>query len=371
MKKKILAILLVVLTGFFVGTAVADDIDPASYTGTLAVGESITITKTVTIDDAPSSGILDVMFLIDTSGSMEDEIDAAKAAASSVLSGLAGFGDLAAGVGYYDEPGPGPGYPDAIVSDLSTSADSTIFSGITLSMGGGGADFPEEGIRSTTELALGATWRPGSTRFIIALGDATFKESDGFTEAGALAALDDKGITFIGIDCGRMTLAGVYPAYSYGDTIETNPQTLADATGGSILSSSGLDIDNLVTDIIAGVTASYSEYSTVTLDDLGAGMPGVGVSVVATGDGAVGDSYVGDFDLSDASEFMFDVTFTGLEEGVYDFATLALVDGGAVASEADHFTVVGDGEVPVPEPSTIILLGAGLVGLVTIRRKKK
>jgi hypothetical protein len=307
------------------------------------------------------------MFLIDTSGSMGAEIAAAKAAAASILTGLSGFGDLATGVGYYSEPGS-----EGVYHDLTTVAATGVsdIQSINLLMGGGGGDFPEEGINAVYEAATDATWRAGSTRFIIALGDATFKESDGSTEAGALAALDDKNITFIGIDYGAMTLTDYYPVYTDGNLIETNPQDLADATDGSIITASGLDIDDLVTDIIAGVTASFSEYSTVSLSAPGA-LPGVGFSVVATGAEGVGGSYVGDFDRSLDRDFMFDVTFTGLEEGVYAFDTLALVDGGAVAREADRFTVAGDGTAPVPEPSTIILLGAGLVGLAAMRRKKK
>jgi hypothetical protein len=361
----------VALTAAFLApvSAIADSIDPATYADTLAVGESVTITKTVTVDEgSPTGGILDVMFLIDTSGSMGGEIAAAKAAAADVLSGLSGFGDLAAGVGYYDEPGPGPGYPPAILSDLSTSADATIFDGITLAMGGGGGDFPEEGIRSVTELATGASWRPGSTRFIIALGDATFKETDGFTEAGALAAMDDENITFIGIDYGLMTYVGHYG--SSGD-VEVNPQDLADATGGSIISASGLDTGDLVDDITSGIAAAFDEYTEVTVSDLGAGLPGVDVSVVCTSadiGACVGADAVGSYDRSTSRTFTYDVTFTALEEGVHDFSTCGLVDGGVAACERDTITVGEGGSVP--EPGILALLSMGLIGFVATSRRR-
>ena len=38
--------------------AFADSIDPASFSADLSVGESITVTKTVTIDNAPPNGTL-------------------------------------------------------------------------------------------------------------------------------------------------------------------------------------------------------------------------------------------------------------------------------------------------------------------------
>jgi hypothetical protein len=334
----------------------ADTIDPVAYADTLAVGESVTIRKTVVIDDAaPSSGLIDVMFLMDTSGSMNDEINQAKAAINDIISGLGGFGDVATGVGYFSEPGS-----DGVVSDLSTNGADTsaALAGIYLGLGGGGGDFPEEGIHATYEAATEASWRPGSTRFVIALSDATFKESDGATLAGTTAALLDENITFIGIDYGSMTS---------GPGIHAD--ILSDATGGSIIKSSGLSTSDLVDDITAGVTAAYSEYTTVTVDDLGAGMPGVDVTVacVSADTGVcVGADAVGTYDRSVERTFTYDVTFTALEEGVHAFDTLALVDGGRVAAEADTITVVTE----VTEPATLALFGLGLAGLMTSRRRK-
>lgn len=356
MKQIKFLIFLLISFAVMTASAMADSVDPASFSATLGIGDSVTIRKTVTIDDAPpTEGLLDVMFLIDTSGSMGGEIDAAKAAAADILAGLSGFGDLAAGVGYYDEPGPGPGWPDAIVEDLSTSADATIFDSITLGMGGGGGDFPEEGIRGVTEVATGASWRPDASKFIIALGDATFKESDGFTLGGAYAAMDAIDATFIGIDYGYMTR---------DDWGGISPELLADHTGGSIVTAGGLSVDDLVADIIAGITEAFAEYSKVTLDGT-AGMPGVGVDVVAVGDGAVGDTFVGDWTREEEREFVFDVTFTGLAEGTWKFPTYAKVDGGATAVEKDVITVD-----TIPEPTTMLLFGFGLIGLAGVTRRK-
>lgn len=157
--KKLLTVYVSFLMLLFAASAMADFIDPASYTTTLEAGEEVTIRKTVTIEDRPATATLDVMFLFDTSGSMGSQIAAAKTAANAILAGLATFGDLASGVGYYSEPGPGPDEPDAIIQDLSLIPATTAASinTVDVGIGGFGGDFPEEGIRSVTELSNGVT----------------------------------------------------------------------------------------------------------------------------------------------------------------------------------------------------------------------
>ncbi|UZE95351.1 VWA domain-containing protein [Alkalimarinus alittae] len=362
--KKLFSAATVALTLGLSTSAFADSIDPVSYSDTLSVGESVTITKTVIVnDEAPSTGLIDVMFLMDTSGSMGSEINQAKAAIGDIISGLGAFGDVATGVGYFSDPGSA-----GVLSDLSTTSTDTAsaLSSISLCDGGCGGDFPEEGIFATYDAATNASWRPGSTRFIIALSDANFKESDGVTLADTKTALNDEDITFIGINYGSL-YSGMNSTSSGGIAASE----LSDATGGSIIQSSGLDTADLVDDITDGVTAAFENYSEVSVGDLGAGLPGVDVSVTClTADTGtcVGDTAVGDFDRELTRTFTYEVTFTALEEGVHAFDTCALVDGGCVATEADTITVRG-ATASVSEPGTLALMLMGFAGLGLARRR--
>jgi hypothetical protein len=62
------------------------------------------------------------------------------------------------------------------------------------------------------------------------------------------------------------------------------------------------------------------------------------------------------------------MTITGLTPGDYDFTVIA--PGVAGASERDLITVTADGGGTVPEPGTLGLLAASLLGAGFARRRK-
>ena len=120
--------------------AMADSITPADYSATLAVGESVTITKTVTITPEVTSALVDVFFLTDSTGSMGGLINSVKTSASAILAATSGLGDVAYGVGEYRDVG------DAFVYRTNTAiTDNTVAvqTGINAWFASGGGDLPE------------------------------------------------------------------------------------------------------------------------------------------------------------------------------------------------------------------------------------
>ena len=344
--------------GMLAPSAFADTIDPTSFAADLEVGDSATVRKTVVIEESgPRGALLDVHFLFDTSGSMGGAIAGAKSAAGDILSGLAGFGNLASGVGVFSEGASLLNAPpgNVINQDLTTNAATAqaAINAVTLNNPDGGGDFPERGQDAVALAADNVSWRPGSNRFIIAFGDASWK-NDITSDAAAIAALTDNNIDLIGLR---------FSAFDAGDpdSDDTNFTQSVEDLGGTVFPT-GTDPEDIVDAILAGIVGSFAEYDEVTVSDLGAGLPEIGLSVVCVSADigvCVGDTAMGDYDRSTDRTFEFDVTFTRLADGDKAFQTHALVDGGIVASENDRF----GGDAALPEPTSLLLLGIGLLGM--------
>ncbi|RZJ09298.1 MAG: VWA domain-containing protein, partial [Rubrivivax sp.] len=303
--------------------ALADSISPVSFSAGLAVGESVTIRKTVTItQERPTTALVDIMFVFDTTGSMGSGIAGAKATATSLLTSLNATygGDLFSGAGFYNDPGA------AISANLSASiaATQTAINGYGA---GGGGDYPELGFDGVGLAAQNGAWRPGSNRFIVVLGDAGFKAST-FDNATTSAALTASGAKLVGIDfCSNAGTCSSGPTFNSSVT----------GLGGSVFASS-TSADAIAASITAGIAAGFDNYSKVTVDDLGGGMPEIDVSTVCVSadiGACVGADAVGKYDRSVDRTFEYDVTFTRLAAGDKAFSTFGLVDGGIVATERD------------------------------------
>ena len=332
----------------------ADSINPSSFSTTLGIGETVTINKTVTVTEGtPTTAKVDVVFVADTTGSMAGQIGSAQAGASSILSTLSGLGDVRFGVGFYGDPSGG------LTQNLTSNFSSvtTAINNWEAGVPENGGDFPEANLIGWTNVANDALWRDDSRRFIVTFGDAPGHVGDIYgTEAQAIAALNAEDIQMEIINTGTATTGMNFP-------VDGQPagqaNRFADATGGEVFN--GFDSSATATAIINAITSAFDTYNTVSLDPVG-NLPGVGVSVSGP--------ITGTFDRSITRTFDYTVTFTGLTAGTHNFSINGLVDGGIVATESDRIRVGGGGD-PVPEPSTLLLFGAGALGLGIARYRQK
>jgi len=124
---------------------------------------------------ATSGGAIDIAFLIDTTGSMGDSIDSAKAAATQLISEVQEQTSSArfAVIDYRDFPertGYEYDYPALLDQDFTIdgSAAAAAIDGLSLGYGG---DEPET-MFSALNMAYGLSWRPGVKKMTVILTDA-------------------------------------------------------------------------------------------------------------------------------------------------------------------------------------------------------
>ncbi len=313
--------------------ALADSISPTTFSATLGVGESVTVHKTVTVDEEPPSDVpVDVFFLADTTGSMGGEITAVRNAATSIMSSVSGLGDLAFGVGEYRDIYDSFTY--RLNQDITTST-AAAQAGINNWSASGGGDTPEAQMIALTQLATGTSWRTGSTRIVVWFGDAPGHDPrNGYTEVGATAALVANNISVEALDTGSLNSTG-------------QASRIASATGGHYYS--GINSTNVVTTITNAIGTAMSTYSSVALD-----LSDVPVGITAVSSPGF---YGGSWTREATRTFEFDLTFTLDAPGTYDFPVYALVDGGRVARETDSISVV-----PVPGAVLLGMLGLSVAG---------
>lgn len=349
----------------FAGSSVlADSIAPASFSATLNKGESATIRKVVTINDEATTSLIDVMFVLDNTGSMEGPLTSLRTNIDAAMAQTASLGNVRWGVGHFEDvnPGWGSGIDQAWTLALQPTNDqAAVGAAVNFPLGYGG-DYPESNLIGLQSAATQVNWRPGSARFIVYVTDAPGHDSDTTPSypgptlqqtIDSLKAANIKVLAFTSNDFEAVEQA----------------QLITEATDGSLDTSGLLDWGGRVA---AKVTVAASSYTTVSL---GLNNPtSVGVTFTPVNHPA------GPYDRSVTRTFEFDVTFTAVDSGQYDFTIDALLDGGVVATENDSITVptvpVVSTVKPVPTVGVFALVAGslgifGMSGCIARRRKNK
>ncbi len=348
----ILAILSAVALSVFCPMAVwADSVVPNSFNAKIAIGETVSVKRTVTITKEVSSAKakIDIFFLFDTTGSMGKTIQAAQVNASEILSNASKMGDVSFGVGYYqDFPVGGYGGKDDVayrqLQDITNNAESVKNAINALSLGWGN-DAPESNLYALSEVASKTSWRKDSVRIIIWFGDcpghdgkldssypsriglsdviATLKSQDIIVEAVDLNYLD-RGFKVVD-DFGVMTVE-----YS---NLAGQATAITTATGGKVFVSDDSGISGIVKIIDDALKSAFAEDKEVRLVFSGKDA-GLGAELSPA-------AITNNFDRSSDRSFDFNITYKGLVPGIYQFDVLAKLDSKTVAVAKDTVEVAG------------------------------
>jgi len=338
-------------------SAGAASITPPSASATMNVGDTLYFDSVITLDASGATKV-DLVFLIDDTGSMGSVINAAKAGATDVMNGLSG--DYRFGVSSYDgDPSEGvsPSFAYNMHQSLTTDK-AAAQAGIDGIFAGGGGDLPEANLYALKEMAETSAWRADAQRLVVWFGDAP-GHTNTVSTAGATAALVDNGVKVVGFNS---SIAGFGIDGTDASTLEPTPVNQASsiiaATGGSLTNSF-----NASTSFVDIVLAQISDATSLTDLVFGSTFAGTGLSLSFTCTDVLGCDGVGG-----GESRSFQLGVTAMETGMYDFDIFARgIDASA------HYSINVGGVSAVPEPASVALMlaGLGIVGGVARRRSNK
>ena len=178
----------VMALGVNAAVALGAGVEPTSYSNTIESGSSVTITKTVHTPPIPPNP--DIVFLSDTTGSMEEAIVNVRENATSIMNAVnlaqpTGATAQFAAANYKDgRPGEEPEGcdtdPYAFQLDQGlTESLPAVQSAINTWSASGGCDEPESQLNALFELASGSVaFRSDSSRIVVWFGDAPGHDPD-------------------------------------------------------------------------------------------------------------------------------------------------------------------------------------------------
>ena len=206
---------------FAAAPAYADSLTPLTFSGTVGVGGMIDITDKVgTISmGGPTTARADVLFIMDTTGSMAGEIGTVQSAFAGTVTALSALGTVATGAAQFkdktnDHYDP---FDYQLTQDITTNSalTQTALSSFTAS---GGGDTPEQGLYALDQAATTTTWEAGAKKIAVIVGDAPAHDASHPTGAGTpqvtvssvASALISNGVTMIALDAGSLNQYGQF-----------------------------------------------------------------------------------------------------------------------------------------------------------------
>jgi hypothetical protein len=332
------------------GTAAAQSISPPTFNHTMNVGDSFTLSKSITLGPAGATNV-DIFFLADNTGSMGSIINNAKNGAGAILGGLPSTYRF--GVGrYLGDPVEG-GSSHYLENTALTTNHTDVQNGINSWFASGGGDTPEGNYFALQQVANTTSWDPSSQRIIVWFGDAT-AHTETTTKAQAITALQNANAKVIAFNSGSSG-SGIDGCY-FSDCNQAS-DVVAGAGGSLVNNFLSFTPAEFVTEVTNQITSATTLLDLVFSSSLG----GSGLSLAFSCTDALGCD-----DVAAGATRTFDMTITANAPGTYDFNVFAL---GVDAMEHDIITVAG-GTV-TPEPMSMVLLATGLVGVGMVRRRRR
>lgn len=166
----------------------APGVDPTTVDRNSNPASSFTVNKTVHTPEIPPNP--DIVFVVDTTGSMGPAIDNVRTNLHGIVTSVKAAQPTAQfGVASYKDESDGAALFDVRTPLTATEAD--VQAGVDTLSAGGGGDTPEGWINALFQVSTGAvTYRPDSSRIVVLVGDASSHDpSAGHSLADANAAL--------------------------------------------------------------------------------------------------------------------------------------------------------------------------------------
>lgn len=223
---------------------------------------------------APAAVPMDMLFILDTTGSMGEEIERLRATIEIIYNNLVAVTPKPAirfGMVLYKDRGD-----SYVTRKVPFTADLDSFqASLELVSAGGGGDYPEDLQAALKDAIQGMDWNPAALKLSFVVTDASpqLYPDETFTYADAARAAKAKGIKIYTVGAGGMGVDGEYPLrqlsqYTAARYIFLTYGEKGEAAGGATGSVSHHTGDNFVTDKLEAIVIRFAKEELSWLSDV-------------------------------------------------------------------------------------------------------